>query len=905
MNSLRRIILLLVLLALLFGLSEHNRARSAVQWPAAAADNPVLFFSDIVSGPKTGGQDSLGAFITLFGEGFGAQRDVSTVTIGGTEVAKYVIWGQDNGVARSLDMIVVQPGPNVTSGNIVVTVNGHSSNPLAFTVRSGQIYFVFPGAPNANDANPGTYAEPFKTLYRPRQVMQAGDIVYIKGGVFSEMDPVGPGWDTILILDEEHAVNGTADRPVAYIGYPGDRPVLANPAARRGILLFTSGQPRDYYVLANMAFTQSESPLSVTGIGHRVVGNYFYDGAFSDSGVVGVNGDTSQAKILGNFLRNNGQVDVKFHHGLYLGGYGINQDVELGWNQIQDQRGGRSIQLFGHVDGDRMDNIRIHDNLISGSLRNNVLLGGSDGGTEVLGTIYVYNNIIVGSDDQGLRINDPQGTVIIQNNVFYNNGSLGYDGNAQLYIERAGIGRITLQNNIVYAESGQTYYQFEPGTDSSALNASHNLVYNAGVCPAWDVGCVNADPLFADIASGDFRLQEGSPALDAGVNTGRDQDYLGISRPQGAAYDIGAHERPSAQVAPTATPAPARYVYLPLIVSHQSQPGTTATPTPTADHQSTATATPTPTPTYTPTPTTSSTPAVDNPLPPSSPVKLVFVHHSTGGNWLADPTGNELGGDLGRALMDNHYFVSATNYGWTVGVDAIGDRTDIGNWWEWFRGPNSAATMTALYAENGQNFGDYGAWPRLATNPGGENQIIVFKSCFPNSALQGDPGAAHPPIASNPLRGQDANSEYHTVANARGIYMDLLDYFSTRQDKLFVVITAPPLQDGTWATNARAFNNWLVNDWLSSYTYKNVAVFDFYNVLTSNGGDSDTNDLGGASGNHHRWWNGAVQHQQTVAGDTAAYPSGDDHPNRAGNTKATAEFVQLLNVFYNRWVGQE
>ena len=67
--------------------------------------------------------------------------------------------------------------------------------------------------------------------------------------------------------------------------------------------------------------------------------------------------------------------------------------------------------------------------------------------------------------------------------------------------------------------------------------------------------------------------------------------------------------------------------------------------------------------------------------------------------------------------MDNNYFASATNYGWTVGEDAIGDRTDIGNWWEWFRGPNSANILAALYAENGQNFGDYGSWPRLASDP--------------------------------------------------------------------------------------------------------------------------------------------------------------------------------------------
>jgi hypothetical protein len=287
-------------------------------------------------------------------------------------------------------------------------------------------------------------------------------------------------------------------------------------------------------------------------------------------------------------------------------------------------------------------------------------------------------------------------------------------------------------------------------------------------------------------------------------------------------------------------------------------------------------------------------PQADDPNPPSETVKLIFIHHSCGENWLADSNGG-----LGLALRDNHTFVSDTNYGW--GPDGIGSNTDIGDWWTWFRGPNSATTLAALYAESGQN----SSYSRLDDDPGGPNQIVLFKSCFPNSALQGQPDDPVPPIDSNPLRDQPAGSAAHTVANAKGIYSDLLDYFATRQDKLFVVITAPPLRDETYAANARAFNDWLVHDWLDGYAYDNVAVFDFYSVLTSNGGNADSNDLGQESGNHHRWWQGAMQHQQTVNSDTAAYASGDDHPSAAGNQKATGELVQLLNVFYHRWQGAE
>lgn len=281
--------------------------------------------------------------------------------------------------------------------------------------------------------------------------------------------------------------------------------------------------------------------------------------------------------------------------------------------------------------------------------------------------------------------------------------------------------------------------------------------------------------------------------------------------------------------------------------------------------------------------------------PPPATVRLVFIHHSTGQNWLED--GN---GALGIALRDHNYYVSDTNYGWTVQgtSNSIGDMTDIGHWWLWFRGPESSAILSALYAEGEQRAG----YQRPETGPEGENEIVMFKSCFPNSNLQGNAGDPVPAITDNELKGQDCSSDAHTVANAKGIYIDILEYFRTRPDKLFVVITQPPLSDVTWASNARAFTLWLTRDWLKNYTGANVFVFDFFNVLTTNGGSSTVNDLGASGGNHHRWWNGAVQHLvQVGSGNTLAYPSGDDHPSQAGNLKATGEFVDLLNVAVYRW----
>jgi len=259
-------------------------------------------------------------------------------------------------------------------------------------------------------------------------------------------------------------------------------------------------------------------------------------------------------------------------------------------------------------------------------------------------------------------------------------------------------------------------------------------------------------------------------------------------------------------------------------------------------------------------------PQAKDPEPPDEVIKLVFIHHSTGENWLTDGYGN-----LGRELGENNYFVSDTNYGW--GPEYIGDRTDIPNWLEWFASDATPAYMEALFNENEQ----HSSYTRELSDPGGENQVIMFKSCFPNSELAGSPN--DPPGTYEDL----------SVGGAKYVYNRILEYFASRPDKLFIVITAPPVSSSTYAENARAFNQWLMNDWLAEagYTQNNVAVFDFYNVLTG-------------SGAHHRYSDGKIEH---VLGsrDTLAYPSGDDHPSEKGSRKATEEFIPLLNIFYHNW----
>jgi hypothetical protein len=118
----------------------------------------MIFFVDVEAGATTGGPSNQGAPISIFGKGFGATRGASKVTIGGVEVAAYLVWGQGNAHNPMLDMVVVQPGPNVTGGAIEITVDGKTSNnDFTFSpLSNAKVLYV---ASSGNDSSNTSCAE--------------------------------------------------------------------------------------------------------------------------------------------------------------------------------------------------------------------------------------------------------------------------------------------------------------------------------------------------------------------------------------------------------------------------------------------------------------------------------------------------------------------------------------------------------------------------------------------------------------------------------------------------------------------------------------------------------------------------------------------------------------------------
>ena len=115
----------------------------------------------------------------------------------------------------------------------------------------------------------------------------------------------------------------------------------------------------------------------------------------------------------------------------------------------------------------------------------------------------------------------------------------GYQGTIELIV---GVnGDLTQLMGIEVVESQET-----PGLGAE-IAGGHNIIFNSGRSPGFK-DLVNVDPLFVNPEKNDFRLQAGSPAIDAGEHIPEvTTDIDGNPRPHGKGYDIGPYEYSSSR----------------------------------------------------------------------------------------------------------------------------------------------------------------------------------------------------------------------------------------------------------------------------------------------------------------------------------------------------------------------
>jgi hypothetical protein len=188
------------------------------------------------------------------------------------------------------------------------------------------------------------------------------------------------------------------------------------------------------------------------------------------------------------------------------------RDVEISGNLIEESDLPLTLSTS--------DNLRVINNIVVGTSRSTKLLAVWAG---VTGSLRILNNIFIGS--------------INHSAVYTGSGTLA---------------EIEMRNNIVDGGGG--------GTRSHniyvGLDWSQSSRYGWSLAEG-EMIITNLNAIFRAPQNGDFRLQEGSSAINAGTNLPEViSDCAGTARPQGTAWDIGAYEY--LEVLPNRPPVPGR-----------------------------------------------------------------------------------------------------------------------------------------------------------------------------------------------------------------------------------------------------------------------------------------------------------------------------------------------------------
>lgn len=348
-------------------------------------------------------------------------------------------------------------------------------------------------APSGSDSNPGTRDEPFRTLTRAAQAVTPGTTVHVAPGTY-----FGGVRTNTHGTAEARIVFESTERGAARLVPPLDS---RQPAAwdNRANYLDIIGFEIDgsQYQSGMKWLSGIYNGGSHNGVHHNHIHHIGNDVPCEAKGGTGIGIDSyykgNDAEVVGNHVHDIGPPDCRYMHGIYVSTTATVRD------NIIYRASGAGIHLWhdaSHV-----------------TIRGNTVVGCGTG-------------IVVGAGDF-YHSKGPNDHTHAANNIVYDNG---YG-----ILEQGATGaNISYRNNLVFQNSGGDW----------RLSAGRR-----------HTGTVTAAPLFADysraLATPDFRLQPGSPAIGKGLaNDAGDAVALRPRRP----LDIGAV--PYTESEPAGVPSP-------------------------------------------------------------------------------------------------------------------------------------------------------------------------------------------------------------------------------------------------------------------------------------------------------------------------------------------------------------
>jgi len=226
-----------------------------------------------------------------------------------------------------------------------------------------------------------------------------------------------------------------------------------------------------------------------------------------------------------------------------------------------------------------------------------------------------------------------------------------------------------------------------------------------------------------------------------------------------------------------------------------------------------------------------------------APRRLFFLHHSTGRNLLEQGNARQYlntlnaarGGDLVLWDHDYNYIGLSDVDGDLLGYDydIPDDNTDPDGLHELWTTNNAARdSLLSRY------------------------DVIAFKSCYPTC---------------------DIASEAQ-LQQYKDWYLDMRDFFDTRPDKIFIILSPPPRHrlatNVEHADRARRFATWMTGaEYLGGHP--NLVGFDFFDLLANPDDGSSTRNM--------------LRYAYEIS-----HSSGDSHPNTLANQTTAPLFVEVL-----------
>ncbi len=426
----------------------------------------------------------------------------------------------------------------------LVTLQPCGGAGLVDTGTTGPVYFV---APNGSDSNSNVQARnqntPWRTISKAASVLSPGDTVKVRAGTYREkVAPANSG-------------NATAGY-ITFMAYPGETPIIdsvgtfsPNPGYdapfrvnNRSYIKFigfripsSDGfgvlvQASDHIEIRNNTISQTRhSGISTPDSTYIVI-----DGNDVGYANTSMNQESISLPSTTNFEVSNNKV----HHGFKEG---IDAKESSSYGKIFSNEVYAMARVGIYLDGygATQSNIDIFNNIVrdanpnsSGAGEDGIRVGNERGGSE--NNIRIYGNIVFNARRSGIAIDSwtsnasvpTFSNIAIVNNTTYGNGIAvgnpsGFGIRVSTPINLTGL---VVRNNIAVGNKSNGISPLPTGQ-----SVGNNFV--AG------------DPQFVSSATRDFRLRLGSPAINTGTPISwLTTDFAGVTRGQGAGYEIGAYE---------------------------------------------------------------------------------------------------------------------------------------------------------------------------------------------------------------------------------------------------------------------------------------------------------------------------------------------------------------------------